>query len=158
MTAIKFTREGVEYRLCTCRDTADGIVGLNATPYELALAVNALPWDSRAQVLRLAGLDRLVESAESECAPTLVALTHDDCVTRLTVAMRDADRDFERVGGSTRHHVRDCLLPALMRAGLWIGEIITDPCYDCMLSAPAMCGGAYCRRDAEGDRSGRTGE
>jgi hypothetical protein len=31
--------------------------------------------------------------------------------------MREADRVFEKVGGSTRHHVRDCLLPVLNRNG-----------------------------------------
>lgn len=37
---------------------------------------------------------------------------------RLTAAMREADRTFQRVGGSTRHHVRDCLLPVLEKHGL----------------------------------------
>lgn len=32
---------------------------------------------------------------------------------RLTEAMREADLAFETVGGSTRHFVNDCLLPAL---------------------------------------------
>lgn len=37
----------------------------------------------------------------------------DEIVKRLTLAMREADRTFERVGGSTKHHVRDCLIPVL---------------------------------------------
>lgn len=37
---------------------------------------------------------------------------------RMTAAMREADQTFERVGGSTRHHVRDCLLPILAKHGL----------------------------------------
>lgn len=41
-----------------------------------------------------------------------------EMVRRLTAAMRVADRAFERVGGSTRHHVRDCLMPALEAEGL----------------------------------------
>lgn len=36
----------------------------------------------------------------------------------ITAAMRDADRVFEKVGGSTRHYVRDCLLPIMKRHGL----------------------------------------
>lgn len=32
---------------------------------------------------------------------------------RLTAAMREADTNFVDVGGSTRHFVNDCLLPAL---------------------------------------------
>lgn len=41
-----------------------------------------------------------------------------ELVRRLTAAMREADEAFERVGGSTRHHVRDCLLPILAKHGL----------------------------------------
>jgi hypothetical protein len=36
-----------------------------------------------------------------------------ELIRRMTAAMREADETFERVGGSTRHHVRDCLLPVL---------------------------------------------
>ncbi len=43
-----------------------------------------------------------------------------ELVRRLTECMRIADRDFERVGGSTRHHVRDCLIPQLEAAGLYV--------------------------------------
>jgi hypothetical protein len=39
-------------------------------------------------------------------------------VRRMTAAMREADTHFEIVGGSTRHHVRDCLLPILEKHGL----------------------------------------
>src|SRR5687768_4282169 len=41
-----------------------------------------------------------------------------ELVRRMTAAMREADKTFERVGGSTRHHVRDCLLPVLEKHGL----------------------------------------
>lgn len=41
-----------------------------------------------------------------------------ELVVRLTRAMREADCSFERVGGSTRHHVRDHLLPVLEKHGL----------------------------------------
>lgn len=41
-----------------------------------------------------------------------------ELIRRMTAAMREADETFERVGGSTRHHVRDCLLPVLSRHGL----------------------------------------
>jgi hypothetical protein len=44
----------------------------------------------------------------------------DEIVKRLTQAMREADRNFEKVGGSTRHHVRDCLIPILKKYGLLI--------------------------------------
>lgn len=45
-------------------------------------------------------------------------ISEGDAVRRLTSAMREADQAFERVGGSTRHHVRDCLMPALEKEGL----------------------------------------
>lgn len=38
----------------------------------------------------------------------------------LTAALRDADLTFEKAGGSTRHYVRECLLPALAARGLTI--------------------------------------
>jgi hypothetical protein len=41
-----------------------------------------------------------------------------ELLRRMTAAMREADETFERVGGSTRHHVRDCLLPVLKKHGL----------------------------------------
>jgi len=37
---------------------------------------------------------------------------------RLTKAMRDADKSFEKEGGSTRHYVRYCLIPSLHKHGL----------------------------------------
>ncbi len=40
-------------------------------------------------------------------------MSPDEMVARLTAVMRVADKAFESVGGSTRHHVRDCLVPAL---------------------------------------------
>jgi hypothetical protein len=40
-----------------------------------------------------------------------------EVVNAVTAAMREADRVFEKVGGGTRHHVRDCLLPVLNRNG-----------------------------------------
>lgn len=36
-----------------------------------------------------------------------------EIIRRFTAAMREADQAFEKVGGSTRHYVRDCLLPIL---------------------------------------------
>lgn len=43
-----------------------------------------------------------------------------EIIRRLTAAMREADRMHEKTGGSTRHHVRECLLPILDRHGLKI--------------------------------------
>lgn len=37
---------------------------------------------------------------------------------RMVSAMREADKTFERVGGSTRHHVIGCLIPVLAKHGL----------------------------------------
>ena len=41
-----------------------------------------------------------------------------EIIIRLTKAMREADESFESVGGSTRHYVRECLLPILSGHGL----------------------------------------
>ena len=43
-----------------------------------------------------------------------------DLEARLTAAVRQADLNFEKVGGSSRHYVRECLLPALAEAKLVI--------------------------------------
>ncbi len=48
-----------------------------------------------------------------------------EIVRRMTAAMREADETFERAGGSTRHHVRDCLLPVLKKHGLEL-TFLTD--------------------------------
>lgn len=45
-----------------------------------------------------------------------------DIVQKLTAAMRKADLDFETVGGSSRHFVKECLLPALESEGLAVVE------------------------------------
>jgi hypothetical protein len=41
-------------------------------------------------------------------------------VEEFTRVMREADRAFEKVGGSTRHHVSDCLFPLLEREGMTV--------------------------------------
>lgn len=51
-------------------------------------------------------------------SPASAGWTEDDTVRALTAAMREADEAFDRVGGSTRHHVRDCLLPVLEKRGI----------------------------------------
>lgn len=40
------------------------------------------------------------------------------CEQTITAAIREADIMFEKVGGSTRHYVRDCLLPIMKKHGL----------------------------------------
>lgn len=41
-------------------------------------------------------------------------------VAEFTEIMRQADRNFESVGGSTRHFVQDCLFPILAEKGIKI--------------------------------------
>lgn len=55
------------------------------------------------------------------------ALDENEQVKRLTAAMREADRAFEDVGGSTLHHVRDCLLPVLKKHGLRLVAALAAP-------------------------------
>lgn len=45
-------------------------------------------------------------------------------VTVITAVVREADREFEHAGGSSRHWVRDCFLPLLNRRGL---IVMNDP-------------------------------
>lgn len=53
-----------------------------------------------------------------------------ELMRRMTAAMREADETFERVGGSTRHHVRDCLLPILGSHGLRLRLAVKTSCFD----------------------------
>jgi hypothetical protein len=45
-------------------------------------------------------------------------------LARVTRAVRQADRAFGISGGTTRHWVRECFLPALEEAGLQIVESV----------------------------------
>jgi hypothetical protein len=56
--------------------------------------------------------------AQRSSADGWVSVDHPELVVRMTAAMREADKAFETVGGSTRHHVRECLLPILSDHGL----------------------------------------
>ncbi len=47
----------------------------------------------------------------------------DDLVARITAAVRVADQRFESSGGSSRHWVRECLLPTFEEASLVIGDL-----------------------------------
>lgn len=49
-------------------------------------------------------------------------------VAALTLALRLADRTFMRAGGSTRHYVRDHLLPELAAAGITV--TVPEPAHD----------------------------
>jgi hypothetical protein len=46
-------------------------------------------------------------------------------VAALTAVVRDADRTFEKVGGSSRHWVRDCFCPFLQQAGWSLVKVAT---------------------------------
>lgn len=47
-----------------------------------------------------------------------------DLEAKLTAAVREADLLFEKVGGSSRHYVRECLMPVLTTYKL---RLIEDP-------------------------------
>ena len=67
---------------------------------------------------------------EQAATPTALAdgvVPDDECVRRLTAAMREADAIHRRVGGGTRHYVRDCLLPILDRHGITIAAAPSQP-------------------------------
>ena len=46
-------------------------------------------------------------------------------VAEITKAVRQADEDFRHVGGSSRHWVRDCFIPALDAA--WMRVVVNPP-------------------------------
>jgi hypothetical protein len=46
-----------------------------------------------------------------------------EIVNALTAICREADRNFERVGGSSRHWVRDCFLPLLNAKGWQMSRV-----------------------------------
>jgi hypothetical protein len=50
-------------------------------------------------------------------------LTHTDAVSILTEGMRECDQQFETTGGSTRHYVRDLLLPWLTQRDICLTKI-----------------------------------
>lgn len=50
-----------------------------------------------------------------------------DLVREVTRIVREADVVFERVGGSSRHWVRDCFLPMLNDAGFRIVKAKEKP-------------------------------
>lgn len=48
-------------------------------------------------------------------------------VAKITEIMREADLTFQTTGGSTRHYVRDLLLPMMEQAGLKIVDVTPSP-------------------------------
>lgn len=49
------------------------------------------------------------------------SVTVEEC-DAVTAAVREADQTFQRVGGSSRHWVRDCFLPTLEKHGLCLSR------------------------------------
>lgn len=47
-------------------------------------------------------------------------MTTEEIVQEVTAVMREADKKFEMMGGSTRHYVRDLLIPMLEEKGLQV--------------------------------------
>lgn len=48
-------------------------------------------------------------------------------VDEVTIVMREADAKFKSIGGSTRHYVRDLLIPIMQDAGLLIISVKDTP-------------------------------
>lgn len=73
-------------------------------------------------------------------------------VEEITRIVRDADQDFEGSGGSTRHWVRDCFLPALEKSGL---RIVGAPAPASAQGEVCECGhGRAMHFDEDGDHNG----
>lgn len=52
-----------------------------------------------------------------------------ELLKRITAAVRTADKNFERVGGSSRHWVRDCFLPELEQHDLRLVLVNREPSF-----------------------------
>ena len=95
---------------------------------------------------------------EQAATPTALAdgvVPDDECVRRLTAAMREADAIHRRVGGGTRHYVRDCLLPILDRHGITIAAAPSQPVKGGM---SGWCRGEGCVHKAFGEPIWKTGD
>ena len=64
----------------------------------------------------------------AECkSHELKRVLHDnEMINKLTMIVREADDVFDKVGGSSRHWVRDCFVPLLENAGMQVVKQIKD--------------------------------
>lgn len=70
---------------------------------------------------------------------------------RLTLAVREADQYFKHIGGSSRHWVRECFIPACAQAGVVLDlengerliEEMTELGYWCQERTPFFPGDVY---------------
>jgi len=110
-----------------------------ATPWVEYVAPDALFWcggcgcvveQNHEPAAHHKSLTRFVPAALAE--PLRPREQHEDTaiVNAITGIVRDADRTFERVGGSSRHWVRDCFLPMLNARGF----VIVDALRSALLS------------------------
>lgn len=53
----------------------------------------------------------------------MIVISYDEQVSMLTEAIRECDIQFETTGGSTRHYVRDLLLPYLTQRNIILTKI-----------------------------------
>lgn len=90
-----------------------------------------------------------------------VIVNEKEAIEKVTAAMREADPLFEEVGGSTRHYVRDLLLPILEKSGFAFGKHeSTSPTTDrvavmeeALKAARKALAGCYDVNDYPGDGS-----
>lgn len=60
----------------------------------------------------------LKKSENQQKQQHMTPLSKDETIDMLTASLRDADIRFQNIGGSTRHYVRDLLLPMFERQGI----------------------------------------
>jgi hypothetical protein len=87
-----------------------------------------------------------------ERQPRVAPWEDHDLVAGVTRAVRAADRQFEKEGGSSRHWVRDCFLPHLEATGLMVVDIppprrVTTPHDDEIVQACVSHGGHFWAKD-----------
>ena len=82
-----------------------------------------------------------------------------ELVNRITALVREADQAFERVGGSSRHWVRDCFLPTLNQGGLVVlaAQPEARERLTCGTPGESRCEARMPNRPSQGMHGGRCG-
>lgn len=105
----------------------------NPLPPVLLIDHSALP---KATIEQLVEIMRNTGYQFVQKPEELQVLSIDEATSEFTGVMREADKVFETVGGSTRHYVRDVLLPLLEQAGLFICKKVQAEQYPLTDSTP----------------------
>lgn len=98
---------------------------------EMASQLESVFWSIPAENMAARHAVRVMadDLREANCTRSIAPTQEDDAdvVAALTAVVREADQEFQRVGGSSRHWTRDCFLPLLNKAGFVIARALGRP-------------------------------